>query len=571
MQPQQALQPGKKKKTQITTKRHSNDTSSLQRSVLLKFLFDSEAGYAKPLTRGPSESFSGAYIPSIPSSQFAKINPALYLSPKMPLTIARNVAVVGAGAAGLIAARELRQEGHRVVVFEREDRVGGTWLYDQATEPDPLGLDSTRPVVHSSLYASLRTNLPREVMGFLDFPFVATEDSRRDPRRFPGHREVLEYLNDFTDWFGLEGLVRFESEVMHVGLVEGGKWEVRSENAGNQLEEVYDAVVVCNGHYTEPRIAEIPGIETWPGKQIHSHNYRVPEPFHGQLLGQNWFHLHCMKFHAKNDKGMPIMDCGIQSLNIKVVILIGGSASAADISRELAGVAKEVHIASRSVIQGTTGKLPGYDNVWLHSMIESVHEDGTVKFQDGGAAHGDTILHCTGYKFHFPFLDTSCTVSVEDNRVGPLYQHVFPPLLAPWLSFVGLPWQIIPFPLFELQSKWVAGVLSNRIKLPSSEEMMEDVKAFYKKLEESGMPKRYTHQAGDYQFEYTDWLAAQCKYPPYEEWRKQMFIANRKNKRERPETYRDEWDDHHLISLAHEDFTKYCSKLGINGFLSHAQ
>lgn len=34
-------------------------------------------------------------------------------------------------------------------------------------------------------------------------------------------------------------------------------------------------------------------------------------------------------------------------------------------------------------------------------------------------------------------------MTVDDNRVGPLYKHVFPPLLAPGLSFVGLPWKVI--------------------------------------------------------------------------------------------------------------------------------
>jgi cation diffusion facilitator CzcD-associated flavoprotein CzcO len=38
-------------------------------------------------------------------------------------------AVIGAGAAGLVAARELRKEGHDVVVFEQLDQLGGTWLY----------------------------------------------------------------------------------------------------------------------------------------------------------------------------------------------------------------------------------------------------------------------------------------------------------------------------------------------------------------------------------------------------------------------------------------------------------
>ena len=53
----------------------------------------------------------------------------------------------------------------------------------------------------------------------------------------------------------------------------------------------------------------------------------------------------------------------------------------------------------------------------------------------------------TGYHYSFPFLDDRF-IAVEDNRVGPLYQHVFPPVAAPTLSFVGLPWKV----------SWVRGV-----------------------------------------------------------------------------------------------------------------
>jgi len=43
------------------------------------------------------------------------------------------------------------------------------------------------------------------------------------------------------------------------------------------------------------------------------------------------------------------------------------------------------------------------------------------------------------YSYAFPFLDTKGIVVVDDNRVGPLYEHTFPPSLAPSLSFVGIP------------------------------------------------------------------------------------------------------------------------------------
>ncbi|OVA03482.1 Flavin monooxygenase FMO [Macleaya cordata] len=462
----------------------------------------------------------------------SQILPIFAMNPLIPSNFtSRKVAVIGAGAAGLVAARELRREGHEAVVFERSDRVGGTWVYDPNVEPDPIGLDSSRTIVHSSLYESLRTNLPREIMGFRDYPFVVGKDDgkkQRDPRRFPGHREVLNYLEDFVNDFQLNELIRFETEVVHVGLVlvedERKKWVVkyRRRMRGGDVDEVFDGVVVCNGHYTKPNIAEIPGIDAWPGKQIHSHNYRVPEPFRDQ-----------------------------------VVVSIGASASGQDISRDIARVAKEVHIASRSATNGLPMKQPGYDNMWLHSMIESAHEDGTIVFQDGSSVIVDVILHCTGYKYYFPFLETNNIVTVDDNRVGPLYKHVFPPLLAPGLSFIGLPWKVIPFPLSELQSKWVAGVLSGRILLPSQEKMLEDVEAFYLKLEAAGVPKRYTHNMADYQFEYNDWLAAECGCPPTEKWRKQMYEEASKKKKTQPETYRDEWEDQQLILQAQEDFRQY--------------
>ncbi|XP_061988846.1 flavin-containing monooxygenase FMO GS-OX-like 4 [Rosa rugosa] len=438
--------------------------------------------------------------------------------------LSRHVAVIGAGAAGLVAARELRREGHTVVVFERGDQIGGTWVYTPEVESDPIGLHPNRTVVHSSMYQSLRTNLPREIMGFRDYPFAAKEqDGDGDPRRFPGHREVLKYLNGFAKDFGICEIVRFESEVVFVGLVEGGKWKVKSKRKrGEDLEEVYDAVVVCNGHFTEPRVAQIPGISSWKGKQVHSHNYRTPEPFRDQ-----------------------------------VVILIGSSASAIDISRDIAGVAKEVHIASRSVATETMEKKPGYDNMWLHSMIKSVHEDGSVVFPDGSVVLADIILHCTGYKYHFPFLETNGIVTVDDNRVGPLYKHIFPPALAPSVSFVGIPFKVVPFAMYEFQSKWIAGILSNRIALPSEEEMMEDVQIFYSLQEASGIPKRFTHMIDDYQFEYDDWLASHCGCPVSEEWRQQMWLATFKNARLRGPLYREEWDDHHLILQAQEDFRKY--------------
>lgn len=59
--------------------------------------------------------------------------------------------------------------------------------------------------------------------------------------------------------------------------------------------------------------------------------------------------------------------------------------------------------------------------------------------------------------------------------------------------------QGIQFVMFEIQSKWVAAVLSGRVTLPSPEMMMEDVIASSAMLEALGIPKRHTHKLGKIQ------------------------------------------------------------------------
>ncbi|XP_047147691.1 flavin-containing monooxygenase FMO GS-OX-like 1 isoform X2 [Vigna umbellata] len=376
-----------------------------------------------------------------------------------------RVAVIGAGVAGLAVARELCREGLDVVVFEKSHHLGGTWRYDQRIDSDPVGSDPNREVVHTSLYRSLRTNLPRQLMGFLDYPFPDRPDG--DSRTFPGHEEVLWFLNKFADEFGLLGLIRFGWEVVRVERVAGRRdsWVVESRTCDSVLSrEIVGAVVVCSGHFTQPRVPTIPGMEKWPGYQIHSHNYRVPEPFRDQ--------------------------------------------------------------------------------------VKCVSEDRLVAFDDGSSVYADVILYCTGYKHQYPFLETNGIVTIEDNRVGPLYKHVFPPALAPWLSFIGIPEKDIIFQMTELQCKWVARVLSGKVLLPTEKEMMAYVEEYYQQIEKDGFPRHMTHYLHFKEVGYCNWLAAEVGLLPREPWREEMYLESIK-----PlllgtlENYRDQWDDAHWNAI----------------------
>ena len=178
----------------------------------------------------------------------------------------KYVCVIGAGPSGLVTTRELRKEGHCVVMMEQNHDVGGQWLYDPNVEgEDPLGRSKFLKV-HSSIYASLRLASPREIVGFSDFPFVVKKG--RDTRRFPGHRELLWYLEDFCEWFGLRETIRFNTKVEYVGMLDsdevggGLKWVVRSRDVKSEkvVEELFDAVVVATGQYSHPRLPSVKGM-----------------------------------------------------------------------------------------------------------------------------------------------------------------------------------------------------------------------------------------------------------------------------------------------------------------------
>ncbi|OWM65251.1 flavin-containing monooxygenase FMO GS-OX-like 9 [Punica granatum] len=444
----------------------------------------------------------------------------------------KNVCVIGAGPSGLVAARELRKEGHSVVVLEQNHDVGGQWLYEPNVEgEDPLGSwnspnpDSHFLKVHSSIYASLRLTSPREIMGYSDFPFVVKRG--RDARRFPGHHELYRYLKDFCDWFEIRPMIRFNTRVEYVGMLNYGgvgkdlRWVVRSceKKSEKVIEEVFDAVVVATGHYSHPRKPSIKGMDAWKGKQMHSHVYRVPDPFRDE-----------------------------------VVVVVGNSLSGQDISMELVNVAKEVYLSAKStdnISQGLSKIICKHHNLHLRPQIESLREDGKVLFVDGSWVIADTILYCTGYSYSFPFLDTKGIVVIDDDRVGPLFEHTFPPSLAPSLSFVGIPRKLIGFPFFESQGKWIAQLLAGKKTLPTWNEMMQSIKEFYNSKDAAGVPKHNTHDLAFSAFEYCDKYGDYVEFPHLEEWRKSLCVSALVKAETDLEMYRESRDgDEELLRQA---------------------
>jgi len=186
----------------------------------------------------------------------------------------------------------------------------------------------------------------------------------------------------------------------------------------------FDALIVCNGHYSVPLIPDLPGLDQFKGRVMHSHDYRVPDPFTG-----------------------------------KRVALLGGRASGMDISLDVATVASQVYLAHNNAALVST--MP--ENMRQTVGVSRLEADGAVLL-DGTRLDIDTLILCTGYEYVFPFLSAECEVSVEEQQVvQPLYKHVIH-TRYPRIAFIGIPKTVLPFPLFHIQVQFFLASLSGRLR-----------------------------------------------------------------------------------------------------------
>jgi cation diffusion facilitator CzcD-associated flavoprotein CzcO len=230
----------------------------------------------------------------------------------------------------------------------------------------------------------------------------------------------------------------------------------------------FDAVVVASGHYNMPRVPDIPGLQEWkrsfPDRVMHSKGYRSPVQF-------------------KN----------------KRVLLIGAGVSSTDIAKESASFAKELYQSSRGgvldlppqMLPDNARRIGEIKKFHIHSHSASADSErrfpGQIELRNGSILRDiDKVVLATGYVTSYPFLpnlqsdtvkvedvDESLLVTEEGNMVHNLHRDIFY-IPDPTLAFVGVPYHISTFSLFEFQAQVVARVFAGSAELPSHPKMRED-------------------------------------------------------------------------------------------------
>jgi len=168
------------------------------------------------------------------------------------------VCVVGAGPAGLAAARALRRQGIDYDHVERHSDVGGLWDIDNPGSP---------------MYESAHLISSRTLSGFLDHPMP---DSFPD---YPSHRQILAYLRSFADAFGLRDAIRFGTSVTELTQERNGTWLVATSDGALTR---YGAVIAATGAQWAPNRPTLPG--RFDGEILHSVDYRSPESMRGRRV-----------------------------------------------------------------------------------------------------------------------------------------------------------------------------------------------------------------------------------------------------------------------------------------------
>ncbi len=429
----------------------------------------------------------------------------------------KRVVVVGAGAAGLIATKVLRDQGLSVTCLEKSTAIGGVWNYDANCKGS-----------NGPMYSTLRSNLPKEIMAIPSRPFEDELALRREMQEqwnafkmsnlenarddssnhldeyessessFVNHLEVQLYLERFAVETDLMKSIELGTDVKSISKEEGGEWLVEYTSAETgTVTEKFDGVVVANGHYNEPFVPRIEG-DTFTGVQVHSRDYDGPYSNNGLFVDKD-------------------------------VLIVGGRSSGTDLAREISEVASSVHCSDRNAAlectdkqDGTEKGRGGHSNLYYHPGIKSCTNAGThITFTDDSKLRVDVVVWCTGYLYDFPFLSEDILVTGEGvmsadahqlscngRRLRGLYEQLFS-AVDPSLSFIGIPYAIVPFPLFYVQARWVAAVLSGHHRLPSFEERQKWIIERERQLQEMGRntDSKY-HYFNEEQWEYNRRVAA---------------------------------------------------------------
>ena len=166
-----------------------------------------------------------------------------------------RVAVIGAGMSGILSSIRLAEAGIEHVVFEKADRLGGTW--------------------RENTYPGLSCDVPAH---WYTYSFARNPDWSQWYAPGP---EIQAYFEGVADRYGVLPRIRFSDEVTE--LVFGdGRWALRTASGHT---DHFDAVIAATGVLHHPNIPHFDGLESFRGPSFHTARWDHSVPLDGRRVG----------------------------------------------------------------------------------------------------------------------------------------------------------------------------------------------------------------------------------------------------------------------------------------------
>jgi cation diffusion facilitator CzcD-associated flavoprotein CzcO len=169
---------------------------------------------------------------------------------------ARQIVIIGAGPGGLCMAIKLKEAGiHDFVILEEAPGLGGTWYHNR--------------------YPGLCCDIPSYLYSF------SFEPKRDWSRPYPAQAEILSYLEDVAAKHKIVSHIRFDTKV------QSARWNEESctwHMSSTQGDFTSHVLVSAVGMLNTPKWPDIPGLEVFGGKLLHSSRWNSDLDVAGSTL-----------------------------------------------------------------------------------------------------------------------------------------------------------------------------------------------------------------------------------------------------------------------------------------------
>ncbi len=169
---------------------------------------------------------------------------------------ALRLAVIGAGMAGILSAIKLKEAGLTdFTVYEKADRVGGTW--------------------RENTYPGLSCDVPSHLYSYSFAP------SPEWSHRYSPGAEIQAYFERIAREHDIERQTRFGDEVRSCRFTDG-KWHI--ETARGHRDQ-FDVVIAATGVLHHPKLPDIEGLDEFEGTMFHSSRWDHDVALDGARVG----------------------------------------------------------------------------------------------------------------------------------------------------------------------------------------------------------------------------------------------------------------------------------------------